>query len=162
MMILFIEWSENLTSILVAIIGLFGVILTALFGIHKWKKESYAKRITESRIEWLERVRGDYSIIMAAYETKYATSNNQQSPVEKDEYNQRMFEAEKARYDLISRLKESPSPSNKYNSVLKEILRKMDYIKTGNKLSDQEKEQFILYMNFMLEDVWDECKKETT
>ena len=160
-MILFIDWTENLTSILVAIIGLFGVILTALFGIQKWKKESYAKRITESRIEWLERVRSDYSIIMAAYETKYGISNNEESRIETNEYEQRMFEAEKARYDLISRLRESPSPSNRYNRTLKELLRKMDFIKSGKELSDQEKEQFIAKMNFMLEDVWDECKKET-
>ena len=34
-------------------------------------------------------------------------------------------------------------------------------IKLGKELCDQEKEQFIANMNFMLEDVWDECKKET-
>ena len=151
----------DISVIIAAIIALAGVALTAFISIYSLNKESYNKRVTEERIRWLNKVREDYSIIMAAYECFASGLSNKNEPrIDKQEYDNRMYEAEKARYDLISRLRTSKYKGNEYNDTIKKILRKMNFTSGNAYIKPEEKEIFISYMNLMLEQEWDKTKKE--
>ena len=153
---------QIVAAAIAAVATILGVAITAWVSVRNLKKESYNKRVTEERINWLNRVRADYSVIMCAYELKHAGHNNSDPPgIDKNEYDKRMLEAEKAKYDLISRLRESPYPGNEYNPLLKSILLEMRFIPEQDAFDKEKIAKFISYMNFMLEAEWDKCKEET-
>ena len=156
--------SIDIVSIVItSIISIAGIMVPAIIGIFQFKKESYNKRVTEERIRWLNKVREDYSTIMAAYDLKHAGINNYCSPqVDKNYYDQMMFEATQAKYNLISRLNTNKLEGNEYNYYLKDILSKMEFIATEKYVfSDEEILLFKEYMNLMLEQEWQKSKKET-
>lgn len=127
------------------------------------RKESYNKRVTEERIKWLNKVRDDYSKIMAALTLKNDSYCNKDLYIDQNEYNNRMYEADVAKYDLISRLNTSTYEGNEYNEILKEFLINLSF-STGSedKLPKEEKVKlFMTYMNLMLEKEWKKSKKET-
>lgn len=152
------------TNITVALIAFLGTVLTGLITLITFKVELRNKRITAERIAWLNKVREDYSIIMAAYECLIVGNCNEQEPkIDKAEYDKRMFEAEKAKYDLMSRLRTTKFEGNEYNYMLKEILKQMTFSNGDIKdhRLDKNIEKFKTYMNGMLEKEWDKSKKES-
>ena len=153
---------DIVTASVTLVCTLVGVIVTAAVSVKNLKKESYNKRVTEERVNWLNKVREDYSIIMGAYELKYAGDHNSEEPsIDKNEYDKKMIEAEQAKYDLISRLRVSAYSGNEYNASLKDILFEMHFVKYQKRLTPQKEAEFVMNMNFMLEAEWDKCKKET-
>ena len=68
------------TNITVALIAFLGTVLTGLITLITFNVELRNKRITAERIAWLNKVREDYSIIMAAYECLIVGNCNEQEP----------------------------------------------------------------------------------
>lgn len=159
---------NGITNEIIGLIGtLTAAIITAVVGIITFKLESRAKRVTEERVKWLNIVRADYSIIMAAYELKKSSINNfRELKVNKEDYDKIMFEAEKARYDLISRLNTNTYEGNEYNYPIKHVLLKMKFVAAMDFNSDKpmvnnnDIEKLMKYMNLMLEREWNKSKKE--
>ena len=163
-----IKMGNGITNEIIGLIGaLSAAIITAVVGIITFKLESRAKRVTEERVKWLNIVRADYSIIMAAYELKKSSINNfRELKVNKEDYDKIMFEAEKARYDLISRLNTNTYEGNEYNYPIKHVLLKMKFVVAMDFNSDKpmvnnnDIEKLMKYMNLMLEREWNKSKKE--
>lgn len=152
---------------IISLLTLIGTLLLGFVGLiieqRMNRKESFNKRVTEERIKWLNKVRDDYSKIMAALSLKKNSFCNKDSYNDQNEYNKNMYEAEIAKYDLISRLNTSTYEGNEYNKDLKDFLLKLSFsIGTETTLpKDEETKLFMIYMNLMLEKEWQKSKKET-
>ena len=157
-----LDVTYDISNVVAAIIALFGVSITAIFSVKGVNREIYNKSVTAERIKWLNKVREDYSIIMAAFEINISGNSNQNEPrIDKNEYDRRMYEAEKARYDLISRLNTSTFDGNEFNYELKSILKKVNFASGDVNELKNKKETFMVYMNCMLEQEWQKSKKES-
>ena len=155
--------TNNIITICSVAVSLVVSVITICVELHKFRKESYNKRVTEERIKWLNKVRDDYSIVMAAYTLKSGTHNNRECSIDEETYNNRMYEAEKARFDLISSLNTNKEDGNEYNLFLKTVLEDMDFCSNySEQLPDKEDiEIFKIYMNKMLEKEWSKSKDES-
>ena len=149
----------DVTAIITAAVTLICVIITAVVSVHNINKESYNKRVTEERIKWLNKVRMDYSIIMATIELN-CREEMKSCHMNMETYDNRIYMAEMAKYDLISRLNTSKFSGNEYNYILKDILTNTCFAEGNIDFLKQNKDDFIKYMNLMLEREWDKSKKE--
>lgn len=159
------EIINGLFSLGAAFIAFAGVGVTAYVSVRKLKKESYNKRVTEERIRWLNTMRSLYGTIIAGWKMKTAGDNNSQGcKIQKEYYDEKMYEAEKAKAEFISRLNTTTSYGNQYNPFIKSVLEQMDFIKKVDSEKFDELNSAVGKMNkvvnMMLEQEWHKSKEE--
>lgn len=159
------EWQINLLTSLLTLIG---VILTAVISVITVKKEIYSRRVIEERTKWLLKFRTHLGEFMSAFEAKRCSTNNYYGPnFNVDEYNKLIIKGENARYQMISMLNTTTLKGNEYNFYLKEKLFEMNLIKKieqtefTNKFDDDYIKDLMKCFNLMLEQVWQESKRES-
>ena len=100
---------------------------------------------------------------MAAIYLKKTSNCNVDNFIDTNVYNERMYEGDVAKFDLISRLNTSTFKGNEFNFTLKTFLENVQ-LSTGvqNEFpNDDQIEIFMFFMNKMLEQEWQKSKKET-
>lgn len=151
------DWQINL---LTGALTLIGVIVTAVISVITVKREIYSRRVIEERTKWLLKFRTHLGEFMSAFELKRERNNG-------TEYNDLMIKGENARFQMISMLNTSTVKGNEYNFYLKERLFEMtlfnsikrsEFIK---KFDEEYIKGFMNCCNLMLEQVWQESKRES-
>ena len=161
----FMDYLGAITSIISSILAFVGTFLTIFLSVKKVSKDYYNRSITQERIKWLNKMRSDFGIVMAAWNLKQSGTNNYYNPqINKDFYDEKMFEAEKAKAEIISRLKTSKLEDNEFNLSIKVTLYKINFIKemTMEEMNQMEDEIELMRinMNNMLEAEWEKSKEE--
>lgn len=159
------DWQINL---LTGVLTLIGVIITAVISVITVKREIYSRRVIEERTKWLLKFREHLGDFMSAFEAKRRSINNYYGPnFDVEEYNKLMIKGENARYQMISMLNTTTLKGNEYNFYLKEKLFEMNLIKKieqtefANKFDDDYIKDLMKCFNLMLEQVWQESKRES-
>lgn len=117
-------------------------------------KDLYARNISTSRMEWINNFREEIAIIIANLRTSSDMN------VENIDGNNYIFEAEKARGKLLTRLNvDTFKPGNEYNKVMADILSSIDFhsIPTNG---DILAETIIDLSRKILEPEWKRVKQE--
>lgn len=72
----FMDYLGAITSIISSILALVGTFLTIFLSVKKVSKDYYNRSITQERIKWLNKMRSDFGIVMAAWNLKQSGTNN--------------------------------------------------------------------------------------
>lgn len=159
------DWQINL---LTGALTLIGVIITAVISVITVKREIYSRRVIEERTKWLLKFREHLGDFMSAFELKRERNKGRcHLKFNGTEYNDLMIKGENARFQMISMLNTSTVKGNEYNFYLKERLFEMTLFKSIKrsefikKFDEEYVKNFMNCCNLMLEQVWQESKRES-
>lgn len=134
--------SELVSGIIGGLIGFIASLLTIQFNY----KKLFAETVSKNRMEWINNFREEIGIIISA------CKNNNDLPSDK------LFEAEKARAKLLTRLNQDVSKAgNEYNKRFADLLSKIDFnVSATQQLIDE----LIKLTRNILEPEWQRVKIE--
>lgn len=142
-------------GIIAALIGVGGVLITAVVTIVVAKRQSYSNTVTKERSVWLQHFREEVNSLFAGLyvlRNHFATNKKQFSDIEINF----ISKAVGARASLVTRLKSFPLLGNEFNQTLKEKLMEIDF---NSENKDIEKDILPL-INIILEREWEKVKNE--
>ena len=138
-------FASLISGIIGAALGALGVIITLRFNYQKL----FAKTVSQNRMDWINNFREELAIVIAA--TRRPCTDEM------------LFQAEKARAKLLTRLNQNTSKSgNEYNSVMAQRLEQVTFkSKRGFSPPDESvSKELIELSRKILEPEWQRVKRE--
>ena len=148
-------------EILAALIGIIGIFITGMFGIHQYNRQIWSNNVSNERMKWLVSFREEVGLIMKALkcidENAFKMKcNNESNKSTCKELSKIILDGEEARFKLISRINTNKIDGNEYNFAYKRILLDIKFDGT-DKINY---ESFMELTNLILEEEWQKVKKE--
>lgn len=154
-----IEYTFDISSIIVCLITTLGVILTAVISFHQYKQTKWNENVSKERALWLKEFRKEFGLIMKAYaliqSDEKETEDSKKECIENCNI---ILDAEEARYVLISRINTNKLEGNEFNFRYKELLKEIKFAKEGFK--EEQMKELLNLTNLILESEWQKIKKE--
>lgn len=143
---------EFLKDVLVELIGVIGVLVTAVISIHILRSQSWGKSVSESRNNWLNQFREKVSVIVGTLATLRITQTDE-AVVNKD-----ILRAYEAKAFLYTYLNTNKYSGNEMNFPLKEMLKGIEF--TAKFANNFDEVRFLDMVNLILEAEWQKVKNE--
>ena len=143
-----------MSDFLIGALGLIIGIVTTYFTMKYNYNQLFAETISKSRNHWLNEFREELSIIVG---TAFFI-NNKQGAKCKNEFCEKVLEAEKARVKLLTRLNQNVGKyGNEFNKILQDELVKINFF---NGIKEEDLIKLVNISREILEFEWEKVKRE--